>query len=44
LAKQLDHPTDPALLAEGLQRFTEDVVLARHFALLGLAGHEQMAA
>lgn len=36
LAHQLDHPTDPALLAEGLARFGEDAVLARHFELLGL--------
>jgi glycosyltransferase involved in cell wall biosynthesis len=40
IAMQLDHPTPPTLLAEGLQRFTETAVLARHFDLLGLAGHE----
>lgn len=36
IGDQLDHPTDPALLEEGLARFGEEAVLTRHFALLGL--------
>jgi glycosyltransferase involved in cell wall biosynthesis len=44
IAAQLDHPTDPAVLAEGVRRFGEDAVLARHFELLGLAGRESVAA
>jgi glycosyltransferase involved in cell wall biosynthesis len=41
IAQQLDAPTDPAVLADGVRRFGEDAVLARHFELLGLAGCEQ---
>ncbi|WBO20828.1 glycosyltransferase [Sphingomonas abietis] len=44
IAGQLDHPTDPALLAEGVHRFGEEAVLARHFELLGLPGQERGAA
>jgi glycosyltransferase involved in cell wall biosynthesis len=44
IAAQLDHPTDPAVLADGVRRFGEDAVLARHFELLGLAGKERDAA
>jgi glycosyltransferase involved in cell wall biosynthesis len=43
IAALLDDPTDPALLAEGVRRFSEEVVLARHFELLGLAGRERVA-
>jgi glycosyltransferase involved in cell wall biosynthesis len=41
IGELLDRPTDPALLAEGVRRFGEDAVIARHFDLLGLAGREQ---
>lgn len=44
IGEQLDHPTDPAILAEGVHRFGEEAVLARHFSLLGLAGREQASA
>lgn len=44
IAAQLDLPTDPGILAEGVRRFGEDAVLARHFDLLGLAGRENAAA
>lgn len=44
IAAQLDDPTDPQVLAEGVRRFGEDAVLARHFELLGLAGREGVAA
>ena len=44
IAAQLDHPTDPAVLAEGVRRFGEDAVLARHFELLGLAGRKRAVA
>lgn len=40
IAQQLASPTDPDVLAEGVRRFGEDAVLARHFELLGLAGCE----
>lgn len=40
IAQQLATPTDPEVLAEGVRRFGEDAVLARHFELLGLAGGE----
>jgi glycosyltransferase involved in cell wall biosynthesis len=36
IRSQLDHPTDKALLEQGVRRFGEDAVLARHFELLGL--------
>jgi glycosyltransferase involved in cell wall biosynthesis len=41
IAGQLDRPTDPAILAEGVRRFGEQEVLARHFELLGISGWEQ---
>jgi glycosyltransferase involved in cell wall biosynthesis len=37
IATQLDQPTAPEILAEGVRRFGEDAVLARHLELLGLA-------
>jgi glycosyltransferase involved in cell wall biosynthesis len=43
IAELLDRPTEPALLAEGVRRFGEEAVIARHFELLGLAGREQAA-
>lgn len=43
IADQLDHPTDPAILEEGVRRFGEEAVIARHFALLGLTGQERAA-
>lgn len=44
IAAQLDQPTDPDVLAEGVRRFGEDAVLARHFELLDLAGRESVVA
>ena len=44
IAGQIDHPTDPAVLAEGVRRFGEDAVIDRHFALLGLTGRERVVA
>lgn len=44
IAHQLDHPTDPRILAEGVRRFSEDEVIARHFGLLGLAAPTAAAA
>ncbi|SFR99019.1 glycosyltransferase [Sphingomonas jatrophae] len=44
IGAQLDHPTDPALLEEGVRRFAEDTVIERHFALLGLTGRERVEA
>jgi glycosyltransferase involved in cell wall biosynthesis len=44
IAAQLDTPTQPAVLAEGVRRFGEEAVLARHFELLGLPDWEQAAA
>ncbi|BCA63516.1 hypothetical protein HMP09_2750 [Sphingomonas sp. HMP9] len=44
IASQLDHPTPAKILAEGVVRFSEDAVLARHFDLLGLSPCEQTAA
>lgn len=44
IGAQLDHPSDQALLAEGVRRFAEDTVLARHFELLSLTGLEGVAA
>jgi glycosyltransferase involved in cell wall biosynthesis len=40
LADLLDSPTDPALLAEGVESFGEGAVLRRHFELLGLPGRQ----
>lgn len=39
---QLDHPTDKVLLEQGVRRFGEDAVLARHFELLGLSDQEHV--
>ena len=40
VGEQLDDPIDPAVVAEGVRRFGEDAVLARHFEVLGLPGRE----
>lgn len=40
IGEQLDDPIDPEVVAEGVRRFGEDAVLARHFQVLGLAGRE----
>ena len=37
IEQALDHPTDPALLAEAVRPFEEKRIIARHFELLGLA-------
>ena len=44
IAAQLDDPTAPDVLAQGVRRFGEEAVLARHFALLGLTGWERASA
>jgi glycosyltransferase involved in cell wall biosynthesis len=44
IATLLDQPTAPQVLADGVRRFGEEAVLARHFELLGLAGREGTAA
>lgn len=36
----LDHPIAPALLQEAIEPFSEQLVIARHFQLLGLAAPE----
>jgi len=36
IALALDHPIAPDILAEGVRPFHQDVVIARHFELLGL--------
>lgn len=41
IRSQLDRPTDKALLEQGVRRFGEDAVLARHFELLGLGDQER---
>lgn len=40
IGEQLDDPIDPAVVAEGVRRFGEDAVIARHFEVLGLTGRE----
>lgn len=40
IGEQLDDPIDPAIVAEGVRRFGEDAVIARHFEVLGLTGRE----
>ncbi len=37
IAKGLDHPIAPEILAQGVGPFHEDVVIRRHFELLGIA-------
>jgi glycosyltransferase involved in cell wall biosynthesis len=37
IAKGLDHPIAPEILAEGVRPFHQDVVIRRHFELLGVA-------
>lgn len=37
IARALDHPIAPEILAEGVQPFHQDVVIRRHFELLGIA-------
>lgn len=37
IARGLDHPIAPEVLAEGVRPFHQDVVIRRHFDLLGLA-------
>lgn len=44
IAAQLDTPTEPTVLAEGVRRFGEEAVLARHFELLDLPAWEQAPA
>lgn len=44
IAAQLDKPTAPAILAEGVRRFGEDAVLSRHFELLGMTGWDRASA
>ncbi|WP_156840063.1 glycosyltransferase [Novosphingobium aquimarinum] len=40
IGEQLDDPIAPEVVAEGVRRFGEDAVIARHFEVLGLSGRE----